>query len=96
MLMLRRSNVSTRGSWVKSSQHLTNPTVLQVVDRELEQINKELAIIGSSQNIEQLAKLGQTVGADFILVPSVDSFSYEQESRQVGNKRLSVVFSTSR
>ena len=66
---------------------LTNSTVLQVVDRESsEQINKELAIIGSSQNIEQLAKLGQTVGADFILVPSVDSFSHQQESRQVGNK----------
>lgn len=66
---------------------LTNSTVLQVVDRDSsEQINNELAIIGSSQNIEQLAKLGQTVGADFILVPSVDNFSHEQESRKVGNK----------
>ena len=66
---------------------LTNSAVLQVLDRDSSgQINKELAIIGSSQNIEQLAMLGQTVGADFILVPSVASFSHEQESRQVGNK----------
>ena len=66
---------------------LTNSTVLQVVDRDSsQQVNKELSIIGSSQNIEQLAKLGQTVGADFILTPSVDGFSHEQESRQVGNK----------
>ena len=68
---------------------LTRSEVLQVVDRDSSaQINKELAITGSSQNIDQLAKLGQTVGADFILVPTVDSFSHEQESRQVGNKTL--------
>jgi hypothetical protein len=66
---------------------LNASSAVQIVERDsAAEVQKELTVIASSQNIDQMAKLGQTVGADFILIPTVEQFDSKSESRQVGEK----------
>lgn len=73
---------------VSELQSLLNASsAVQIVERDsAAEVQKELTMIASSQNMAQMAKLGQTVGADFILIPTVEQFDSKSETRQVGEK----------
>ena len=58
-----------------------------VLDRAYTRLaDSELASIQSSGNVAEMAKLGNKVGADLMLVPVVEQFKYELDKRQVGQQ----------
>ena len=60
-----------------------------VLDRAYTSIaDGELANIQSSGNVAEMAKLGNKVGADLMLVPVVEQFKYELDKRQVGEQMI--------
>ena len=60
-----------------------------VLDRAYTSIaDGELANIQSSGNVAEMAKLGNKVGADLMLVPVVEQFKYEWDKRQVGEQMI--------
>lgn len=50
--------------------------------------DSELASIQSSGNVAEMAKLGNNVGADLMLVPVVEQFKYELDKRQLGEQMI--------
>lgn len=60
---------------------------ITVLDRAYTRLaDSELASIQSSGNVAEMAKLGNKVGADLMLVPVVEQFKYELDKRQVGQQ----------
>jgi hypothetical protein len=58
-----------------------------ILDRAYTRLaDSELASIQSSGNVAEMAKLGNKVGADLMLVPVVEQFKYELDKRQVGQQ----------
>jgi hypothetical protein len=60
---------------------------LTVLDRGFTRLaESELAGIQASGNVSEMAKLGGKVGADLMLVPVIDEFKYEMDSRKIGEQ----------
>lgn len=66
-------------------QSIAQTNRLTVLERQYTgAIGSELQRIGLSGNTSEMAKLGQQVGADLIVIPIIERFSSRMESRQVG------------
>ncbi len=60
-----------------------------VLDRGYTRLaDSELVSIQSSGNVAEMARLGNKVGADIMLVPVVEQFKYELDKRQVGEQTI--------
>ena len=67
-------------------RQINQSSSLTVLDRKFtEQRNTEISSISGSNNISELARLGNKVGADILLIPVIEKFKHEVESRKVGD-----------
>jgi hypothetical protein len=68
---------------------INNTRVLTVLDRKFtSDINNEIYHMKANANVNELAKIGQQVGADFLLIPVIDRFEKKQDIRQIGNNEI--------
>lgn len=66
-------------------QSISQTNKLTVLERQYTgAIASELNRIAMSANTTEMAKLGQQVGADLVIIPIIERFSTREESRQVG------------
>ncbi len=67
-------------------QQINQSTTMTVIDRKFaKQINSELASVANSGNMSELARLGNKVGADILLIPVIEKFKHEIETRKIGD-----------
>lgn len=68
---------------------INNSRVLTVLDRKFtSDINNEIYNMKANANVNELAKIGQQAGADFLLIPVIDRFEKKQDIRQIGDRKI--------
>lgn len=66
-------------------QSISQTNKLTVLERQhTAAISSELNRIGASSNTTEMAKLGQQVGADLVIIPVIERFSSRSDSREIG------------
>lgn len=70
-------------------QSISQTNKLTVLERQYTgAISSELNRIAMSANTTEMAKLGQQVGADLVVIPIIERFSAREDSRQVGETTI--------
>jgi len=75
------------------SNYLTQTRKFTVLDREyMDEASSELAIIGDATPVEEIARLGQKMVADYILVGTIEKINYSKLTKQMRTSTKEVTY----